>query len=235
MKHFIVIPCYNEAKRLNLVVLSNYLATNPEYNICFINDGSQDNTAVICADFVRRHANQSSLISLPDNQGKAQAILKGIRSLFEKEAFDSIGFLDADLSTPLEEYQSLLNVSLSKSFMGIAKREIKNKGIAYKGTRIFGRRTISFIAKSLFKLPYEDTQCGAKVFSRDVAKILFESPFVSNWLFDLELILRFHKNFSALRINEYSLKRWTQRDGSKMLFKHKLMMPFEIYKIYKYY
>jgi hypothetical protein len=69
-------------------------------------------------------------------------------------------------------------------------------------------------------MPFKDTQCGAKVMKRDLAIKMFKNPFVTKWLFDVEIFMRMRKllgkELATASICEQPLKRWIHADGSKL-------------------
>lgn len=237
MKHYVVIPCYNEERRLNIQAFSSFLTEYQNYFLVFVNDGSTDNTKQLCQEIMHAHPNNVQCISLSKNMGKATAVAHGIKQVLSStNKAQSLGFLDADLSTPLQEYANLVYSARGNEIkFTMAKRVLYQKNIKYSKGRVIGRLGINFLIKHLYKLNYEDTQCGAKVFSIDVARKIFNESFTSTWLFDIELILRFKQYFPQDDIMEYNLLHWTQADGSKMKLKHKLLMPIVIFRIYTKY
>ena len=100
----IIIPCYNEAKRLPVGEFEEYLNNEHTANFYFVNDGSKDDTLFILDNLKHKYPNKISIITLPKNMGKAEAIREGINEvLISENIYDYIGFFDADLSTPLSE------------------------------------------------------------------------------------------------------------------------------------
>lgn len=236
MRHCIIIPCYNEEERLNLNALGSYLRAAQDYQIVLVNDGSIDDTEMVCNKLLANYPHQVQVISLEKNSGKAAAVRFGMQTALSQSKPLSIGFLDADLSTPLHEYQSLVaSLDFQKNTFAMATRILNQKKINYSKGRIFGRIMVNLFTKRLFQLDYKDTQCGAKVFSADTAKKLFKEPFTNKWLFDIELILRYHAKFPGQKITEYELQTWSQADGSKMKLSDKIMMPWGMLNIYRKY
>ena len=101
-KTCLVVPCYNEAGRLNAEQLIAYLDLNQWLHICFVNDGSKDNTMGVLTDVTRQAPNSTSIVNLERNHGKAEAVRKGMMICNKGGYYDFIGFLDADMATPLE-------------------------------------------------------------------------------------------------------------------------------------
>lgn len=82
---------------------------------------------------------------------------------------------------------------------------------------------------------FKDTQCGAKVFRKDIINISFKKHFVSKWLFDIEIFLRLKKHYSLKKakkmICEKPLNRWIHVDGSKLSFTDSLKIILQLFKI----
>lgn len=81
----------------------------------------------------------------------------------------------------------------------------------------------------------KDTQCGAKIFRKDVVRLLFSEKFLTKWLFDVELFIRLRKTFSLEKakkmICEQPLKRWIHVDGSKLSMKDSFKIIFQLGQI----
>ncbi len=103
----IVVPCYNEEKRLPHLAYENFLELNPETLICFVNDGSSDKTLVILETLRTKFTDNIVIISNPKNLGKAESVRNGMQFCNENLNFNFIAYIDADLSTSLEECKSL--------------------------------------------------------------------------------------------------------------------------------
>ena len=103
----IVIPCYNEEKGISNSEYSNFLENNPEAFICFVNDGSTDNTLAVLNVLKEKHPTQIHVLSLEKNSGKAEAVRAGIKYCNKTYQHQFIGYLDADLATTLEEFIGL--------------------------------------------------------------------------------------------------------------------------------
>ena len=97
----IVVPCYNEEERLQLSEFSRFFKTDNTTFFCFVDDGSTDGTKKIVADFVKKNPERAQAVFLSFNQGKAEAVRQGIKTLIKTHKFQFVGYWDADLSTPL--------------------------------------------------------------------------------------------------------------------------------------
>ena len=96
----VVIPCYNEEKRLNVPAVSAFLSEQPKLMLVFVDDGSRDGTGVMLEELVKRFPWQIRVVTLERNGGKAEAVRAGMAAAVESEA-PLVGYWDADFSTPL--------------------------------------------------------------------------------------------------------------------------------------
>ena len=239
MNNAIVIPCYNESSRLDFDQYSAFLKKRPNYIFCFVNDGSNDNTLEYLNAFQSQHAEQVKVLDLKQNRGKAEAVRAGMNHLIWKNELTSIGFMDADLSTGFDEYQNLVNKltkgSQSKEMI-FGSRKINNESkVERSGFRKFASAIAGGMIKSVLRMSIEDTQCGAKVFTPNLARIVFRQTFISRWLFDVELFIRMKRRFGKQEIwtkmEEVPLKKWVHVEGSKITLKDSLNLPTQLGKI----
>jgi glycosyltransferase involved in cell wall biosynthesis len=209
----LVMPCYNEARRLDFKKLSN---CGDNCFFLFVNDCSVDGTLGL----LKRNLNKNMFIlNLGKNHGKGEAVRKGMLHVKTLPIFDQInwvGFWDADLATPLSE---LNNFILFKDTFYPKAEAIFGSRIVRLGSsimrshkrRIAGRLFATFIGFTLGIVCY-DSQCGAKLFRKDIIDKYFKEPFVSKWLFDVEILLRMDQK----NVAEYSLREWKDVPGGSL-------------------
>ena len=109
----IVIPCYNEAERLDTSKFLTYLSHSPDVSLLFVNDGSRDETIEV----LRRMQDGTQQVQVLDKQqngGKGEAVREGMLHALSQSGVHFVGFWDADLATPLEAIGDLLEVLLSQ-------------------------------------------------------------------------------------------------------------------------
>ncbi len=99
----IIIPCYNEELRLNESAFDLFLSKGQSFSFIFVNDGSKDNTLIVLKKFKNKWPEKVEIVDLAINMGKAEAVRTGINLAISCKYYDYVGFLDADLSTPLSE------------------------------------------------------------------------------------------------------------------------------------
>jgi len=236
----IVIPCYNEEKRLNKQAFLDFVKENPFVTFLFVNDGSKDNTLEFLTQLVNNQENLF-LLNLEKNGGKAEAVRRGMLHVAENFECDFIGFWDADLATPLKEIPRFVHTILDYDFDMITGARLMRLGAKVKRKNIrhfFGRIFATTTSKTL-KLPTYDTQCGAKLYKKQIVQALFEERFITKWLFDVEILARYVKLFgreNALKkIYEYPLYQWEDVSGSQLKAKDFFKAPIELWKIKKRY
>ena len=104
----VVIPCYNEEERLLSDEFTQFIDQNSGYHLCFVNDGSKDNTLSVLQELQKGREDFISIYDCEKNGGKAEAVRLGMLHLAKKNDLDYIGFLDADLSTDLSDFDDLV-------------------------------------------------------------------------------------------------------------------------------
>jgi glycosyltransferase involved in cell wall biosynthesis len=232
----IIIPCYNEAKRLDYKNVEQ-LILNSDMDIFFANDGSKDNTVEVINSILSKHSNRCFLIDFKENSGKANTIFKAINQINQEGEYDFIGYFDADFSTPAIEIIRLVD-ELEKrkcQFLMGSRILLLNSGIKRKYHRhIIGRIIITLI-NFKFKLGIYDTQCGSKLFSKTIIPKAFNKPFYTSWLFDVEIFIRLQKQNLLIHGIETPVYNWKDVDGSKLGWKTGFKILKELYLLNKKY
>ena len=238
---YIVIPCYNEEKRLDKGIFVNFMDRYVNEILLFVNDGSTDKTLSIIEHLQESFPKRIMILSLKKNSGKAAAVRYGILKLINNSPEDStIGFYDSDHSTPIEEMVIMNKILIEKNIALVAGSRIKKMGskiLRNPLRHIFGRLAATLIGY-IIKLGFYDTQCGAKVMTKSAATIAFKDEFISNWLFDVEIILRLKKKFGnkiSDQIFEYPLTQWIFKEGSKIKPLEPFKLLWHLYRIHKKY
>src|SRR5436305_927555 len=96
----VVVPCYNEEARLDVAAFRAFAAQNDDVSLLFVDDGSSDRTRDVLASLMQSEQGRFSILQLPENLGKAEAVRHGLRAACEQRP-TYVGFWDADLATPL--------------------------------------------------------------------------------------------------------------------------------------
>lgn len=189
----IVVPCFNEANRLPADRLRSFVARVPDVRFLLVNDGSTDGTRTILQALERENAARFSCIDLQTNRGKAEAVRIGMLGAFDSGAIFA-GYWDADLATPLEEIPRFLDVlerMPERQVVFGARVQLLGRSIRRRALRHYLGRVFATVASETLRLPIYDTQCGAKLFrAGDATRSVFSEPFVSTWIFDVEIVAR---------------------------------------------
>lgn len=233
----VVIPCYNEEDRLSSELFRNFAFENLGYHLCFVNDGSTDNTMKVLEELRKGNESNISIYNCDKNGGKAEAVRQGIQYLMQDEQFDYVGYLDADLSTDFRDFDDLVKTMETSKFKIVSGSRISRMGadITKESARKIISKTINIIIQKILGMPFKDTQCGAKVMNREIAATMFEKKFITKWLFDVEIFMRMRKHYGKKEatnmICEQPLKRWIHADGSKLSMKDSIKIVGQLAKI----
>jgi len=219
----VVIPCYNEAHRLDVERLGT-LVRSGRLGVLFVNDGSTDETTRILA-ILERSSTTVEVLDLPRNVGKAEAVRLGLVRAVELRA-PIVGYYDADLATPPHELLRLLDVLETKPHLAVvtaARVALLGRTIVRRRRRHYLGRVFATLAAVVLRLPVYDTQTGAKFF-RVVPGFVAATarPFQSSWIFDVELIGRLLRGNDGAEpvppsaFEEVPLREWRDVSGSKL-------------------
>ncbi len=234
----IIIPCFNEADRLPLATLSGFLELHEEIILVFVNDGSTDQTNTLIETLRSAFPARIRLLQHSDRKGKAEAVRTGMLNALELDK-GIVGFIDADMAVTPDEFYRLLQLFKQTDFRFYFGSRIKKVGadIQRNEWRHFYSRIIATIVGSMIRLDVYDTQCSAKLFTPETAKQIFEDPFRTRWLFDVEIICRLHQYYGSLNQNgkEEPLLQWKEQKGSKIRWYHFFRILREIFILKKLY
>ncbi|MHA7056305.1 dolichyl-phosphate beta-glucosyltransferase [Aquimarina sp. M1] len=239
MKTGIIIPCYNEEKRLNTNAFVEFINQENEYHLCFVNDGSKDNTIEVLKKIQSINPSKVSVVDVKKNAGKAAAVRAGSRYLYNYGSIDYIGFIDADLSTDFEDFEGLvktLKTNNELNFVFGSRAKNASDAIQKDKIRALISKVINMLIVLILGLAIEDTQCGAKVYRAELVPVLFAESFLSRWLFDVEMFIRMKKHYGKAQITrtifEQPLKRWVHMEDSKLGMKDSLEIPYRLLSIW---
>ena len=233
----IVVPCYNEYARLPVDAFIDHLKLHPQHAVCFVNDGSTDGTLDLLNQ-IKRECENACVFSLDKNSGKAATVFNGIQYAIKNIEADFYGYLDADLATPFS-FISIMEKELTNHkeiVLVFGSRLLANKeSIERKAFRHYSGRMVSKMITWALGVKYGDTQCGAKLFTKQGVEIGFAQSFFSTWVFDVELIKRlqvyFGKQESKNKIKEIAVNQWKDVGNSKVSTFYIFRMCSELWRI----
>src|SRR6266576_3327810 len=241
----IVVPCYNEEKRLDVASFRDFSDRSHSITFLFVDDGSTDETLQLLQSLQAADPNKFFVLSLPQNQGKAEAVRRGVLTAIESQP-DCVGFWDADLATPLHAIPKFVDLAESRPDLELimgSRVKLLGRNIERRRSRHYLGRVFATAASTILGLEVYDTQCGAKLFrSTPCIGALFQQPFLSRWIFDVEIIARLiqatrGKNLPQADqvIYEFPLTEWRDIPGSKLGYRDFGRAAWELFRIHNRY
>tara|TARA_B100000035_G_C20989028_1_gene549306 strand:- start:283 stop:1011 length:729 start_codon:yes stop_codon:yes gene_type:complete len=230
----IIFPCYNEAERLkhtfkDIEKFQKKKIFN-NFEIIFINDGSSDNTLEILKNYKNKNTKMQrkmKIVSYQQNKGKGYALKKGVKIA----RFDWILTLDADISVSITQLNNWIKHRQIKREASIyfGSRNLKGSNIKFKMYRKLVGLIFIKIIKIFFNIDLLDTQCGFKLYKKDIAKKLFANLKMLDFTHDIEIVLISKKK--GFRIMELPVN-WIHKKGSKIsIFKDSFEMFVSLIKM----
>jgi glycosyltransferase involved in cell wall biosynthesis len=209
----IILPAFNEGSRIG-PGLEKALAYVRQQGwvveIIVVNDGSRDDTAEVVRGFMAQ-APELRLVENPGNHGKGYSVRNGMLHARGQVLL----FSDADFSSPVEEASKLIaaldagaDVAFGSRWL-LAETQTKRQSLL----RQFVGRAYNLLMRLTLGLPYKDTQCGFKAFTRQAAEVIFTRQQIEGWGFDPE-ILYIARKFK-LKLTEVPVE-WANDDRSKV-------------------
>jgi glycosyltransferase involved in cell wall biosynthesis len=237
----VVVPCFNEEHRLRGAAFLSFIEHHPAASVCFVDDGSSDGTLALLEQLRARCPDRILVHHVSKNGGKAEAVRSGVLHVAASSRWPIIGYWDADLSTPLDEVDRLMTVLRDNPDCQLVMgSRVKRLGAEIKrrmSRHILGR-IFATCASGILGFGVYDSQCGAKLFRAEVAALFFGEPFLTRWLFDLEMLVRLRNALGPTAIEksrEVPLERWDEVSGSKLALGDMINVPLELLKIRSHY
>jgi dolichyl-phosphate beta-glucosyltransferase len=211
----IIIPCYNEEKRLpsTFEEILRYMEGFPyTWELLICDDGSKDATVAYGKEMRAQHGDHIRVIEAPGNMGKGAATRRGMLAAYGKYRL----FTDADNSTPIEEVEKLL-LALKKrrAHVAIGSRALKQSQLEVRQPwhREMMGRTFNAVVQNIATPGIRDTQCGFKLFTAEATEQLFGHQQLNGFSFDVEIL------YLARRFRYPTVEvpiRWINNEESKV-------------------
>jgi dolichyl-phosphate beta-glucosyltransferase len=239
----LIVPCYNEAARLNPQAFTDFAAANPSAQLLFVDDGSTDGTFGVLEQVQASAPGSIDVMREPSRQGKGEAVRQGILEGMRLEP-DFVGFWDADLSTPLRAVDDFLVLAARRPEMEVilgSRVMLMGRDIRRQAWRHYLGRVFATAVSLALDLPVYDTQCGAKLFrANDAVAKVFATPFRSRWIFDVEVLARYLALPTEAgdpprraRIYELVVPVWHHVPGSKLRWNDFIRAMFDLAGIWR--
>jgi dolichyl-phosphate beta-glucosyltransferase len=219
----IIVPCFNEARRLRPEAFVGFVAGRPDVRLLFVDDGSTDDTAAVLEAIRARAPQAVEWFTQSPNAGKGEAVRQGLLRACARPGARFVGYWDADLSTPLD---------LVPRFAEVLERGPHLRAVLGSRMKLCGRRIdrdwyrcllsglFARTASLALGCRVRDTQCGAKLLRVDAdLRSLLAEPFRSRWIFDVELLQRLSWSSDvplAEVVFELPLDEWTEVGDSRL-------------------
>lgn len=215
----VIIPAFNEEQRLPITLgetLDYFTGRGEPFEILVVDDGSRDGTPGLVERFAQTHPHPACLgvrcLSYGANRGKGYAVRYGML----RAQGDLRLFCDADLATPVEEYEIILaQMRRQEAPIGIGSRPLRESNLMVHQPwyREMLGRGFNKIVQALAVPGISDTQCGFKIFTAQAAQDVFSRCRLDGFAFDCEaLYIAWRLGY---KIAEVPI-RWSHKAGSKV-------------------
>jgi len=225
MKLSIVIPAYNEEKRIKATLERLVERFDGSCEILIVSE-STDKTDDIVTEF-SKNSTIIKLLTSNKRLGKGGAFKKGVRNARS----EVVMLLDSDLPVPISDVEKVA-AYVGKVDVAVASRELKEtKILVYPPMpRVFAGKAFSRIFNTLFNLNVKDTQCGCKAFRKEVLENVLYNVESNGFEFDAELLFKCKR--AGYKIIEVPVT-WSYKPDSKLnLFRDTFKMGRGVLKLW---
>lgn len=227
-KYSLVIPAYNEANRISRLLSE---LDDEAFEYIFVCDGTDNTPEIIISHFQDKNYHIQCL-TFSERKGKGGGIIAG----FQATHGSLIGFMDADQSASFETVKSLFDRLETEIIRDpsigavIGSRHTKDAQICKPQpfSRRFMSRCFNMATKVLFRLSYYDTQCGAKVCTKEAFTSISRELRSTGFEFDVEFIWRLEQ--AGYRVDEVAIA-WADTEDSHVSFSTPLRMLWGLMKL----
>jgi len=235
MKIIQVIPTYNEAQNLPVLVREIFEQDIPDLHILIVDDNSPDGTGEIADALGKEHQDKLSVIHRAVKEGLGKAYIQGFQWALEAGA-DVIGMMDADLSHPPDRLPALVS-ALDGADVVIGSRYVtggsvdKNWPIWRKALSWFGNT----YARTILDLPIQDATGGYRLWRRSaLTAIPFEMSRSNGYVFIVELAYLAH--LAGLTFSEVPIYFAERTQGtSKMSLRIQIEAAVRVWQLRRFY
>ncbi|MDP3731398.1 MAG: glycosyltransferase family 2 protein [bacterium] len=224
----VIIPAYNEEKRISktLLAVDSFLRRqNYEYEILVVSDGSKDRTVEV-VNGLKGQIKNLKLIDEKTNHGKGWVVRRGMLEANGQYRL----FMDADNSTTVDQINNFLPYLDQGYDIVIGSRRAPGAVIAVRQPwiRDLLGGVFRFIVQSLVPLGVTDSQAGFKVFSEKAVEETFKKQTIFRWAFDVEIL-------AIARLKGFKIKEvpihWTNDTESHVKLSGMIKMLLEIGRV----
>jgi glycosyltransferase involved in cell wall biosynthesis len=218
----LVIPCYEEAARLDVAAFAALARGRRNLRLVLVDDGSADRTPELLERIRAEQPGAVEVLRLARTGGKAEAVRRGLEAALAGGA-RMVGYADADLATPPSELLRMIDEMEARPVPVLLGARVRLLGtrIERRPMRHYLGRVFATLASLTLGIPVYDTQCGAKLFlATEALRQAIATPFRSRWIFDVELLDRLLcaevAPLSVVDLRELPLLEWRDVAGSSL-------------------
>ncbi|MDA8158312.1 MAG: glycosyltransferase family 2 protein [Deltaproteobacteria bacterium] len=226
----IIIPAYNEEKRIKqtIIALRSYLKPKKYiYEIIVVDDGSTDGTLSVLKDTLSADLRVITITK----SGKGAAVKEGVMSADKENEY--VFFMDADLSTDPSEIGAFIDIFKEEPETNaiIGSRYLPEGSVIIQPPfRNLVGRTFSLIKSKLLGINFFDSQCGFKAFRMQTAKKLFAKSEIKGFSFDVEIL--YIALLNGIKVKEKSVN-WHHKPGGHVnLIADSIPMLIELFQVF---
>tara|TARA_X000000950_G_C13850570_1_gene634321 strand:- start:28 stop:723 length:696 start_codon:yes stop_codon:yes gene_type:complete len=222
----VVVPIYNEDKILkkNLIKIHLFFQNKFNFELIVVNDS---NNFKITNILNKIKLENLTILNNKKNYGKGYSLIRGIKS----SSGDIVLITDIDLSTPLVEYNHLVELLRKDVDIVIGSRSVSSSNIKNKQgiIRIIMGKLYNRLVRFILNINYKDTQCGFKVFKGNEIRKIISKCFINRFSIDVEIL------YLAKKLNLKVFEKgviWSNSSSSTVnLLYDPLIMFIDILKI----
>ena len=217
----VILPAYNEAKRLGKAVKTVKDCLEEigyDYEIIIAEDGSTDGTDLIAKRLAEKDCRIFHLHS-DERLGRGRALANAIK--FARG--DIVAYLDVDLSTDMSHFRELIDAIMSGYDIAIGSRLMRDSHTERPFKRDFASKVYNFLVRFLLGSKLKDHQCGFKAFKKSSILNLLDKIKDNHWFWDTELLVLAQRE--GLKIKEIPV-RWRQGEDTKVRFRRDVIYMF---------
>lgn len=224
----IVLPAYNEAKRMEGTVERTAAALreiSPSFEIIIAEDGSKDGTDRICESLARKYDFVKHLHS-NERQGRGRALNRA----FHSSRGEILGYIDVDLATDMKHLLELIQSIRDGYDFATGSRMLPQSDVKRPFKRGFASKGFNFLTRLMLGSNLYDHQCGFKSFRREALFALMDNIKDTHWFWDTELFVRAQR--AGYRVKEFPVE-WRQGGTTKVnLVKDVFGMGSQIFRLW---
>lgn len=216
LKLSVIIPVHNQCESIAKCVkeVTKVMAdTKLDYEVIVVDDGSEDDTYNIARGLARKDPRVKAVRKNP-NMGKGHAIKTG----FQHSTSAIVAYMDADLSMHPQQMTHYLQKLVGADAVIASKRHPKSD-ISYPLHRKALSKGFNLLVRAMFGLPLSDTQCGFKVFRREVLEDVMPRLLVKRYAFDVELLVNTNRRGYKVVEAPITLRHGEERLGVRDVFR----------------